>query len=548
MNIIGSAPRRKVFDCFLYNGELDVLSIRLQELREVVHRFIVVESDTNFSGTRKTVTFNPLERVIAPFAEKIRYVVVTDMPSTDDPWQREAWQRNAILRGVPDAEPSDLVLVSDVDEIPRATTVQNMAQDMQNPIFGLRLAFYYFFVNYRNVEGPEAAITWTVGASRDQLDKTCPNDMRYAVRAGSLPARILSDAGWHFSYLTDDAGIRRKIRAFSHQEVNTKDFLSSIDVLGTVQRRGDLFNRAGFRWDLVAPTELPQWIQTHRSSLSYLFFPGNAVQRVWRRVFPGKAFTRKSREPIPPVIVCLYLHDWESAEIRSKFGLDESRGHKLTFFMWQDLEQVGPEHAFQHCWNQFPDRDIIIIHSDMAPMPDDKSNSWYDALLEYRATLQEAGMITCNLFYPRLDAQEPMRVQCAGGTFRCDKISHLHGSVIEGNDVLEGGVPRAALQKTREVKWVTFAGVLIRREVIRACGEFDPRYQWAYVMDVDYSFEARLRGFRLFQVPVALQHEENRTTRTLWEKTPELLNLVNRNFELFYEKWARFSTALRSSD
>lgn len=65
-------------------------------------------------------------------------------------------------------------------------------------------------------------------------------------------------------------------------------------------------------------------------------------------------------------------------------------------------------------------------------------------------------------------------------------------------------------------------------------------------MDVDYSFEARLRGFRLMQVPVSLQHEENRTTRSLWEQTPELKHHIQYNFDRFYSKWAPFHAALPS--
>ena len=93
-------------------------------------------------------------------------------------------------------------------------------------------------------------------------------------------------------------------------------------------------------------------------------------------------------------------------------------------------------------------------------------------------------MLACNLLYPAApDAY--LRVQCAGGTFREGRIGHLNGD----------GVPAEALRTLRAVDWVTFGGVLIRREVLRACGPFDDRYRWAYVMDVDYCFEARLRGF-----------------------------------------------------
>jgi hypothetical protein len=472
--------QRKVYDCVLYNGETEALEIRLHELGDVAHRFIVVESITTFSGLPKMPNFDPTDPRIVPFSARIRHVVVTDMPRTDDPWLREAWQRNAVLRGVPDAVGDDLVLISDVDEIPRATIVEDMARDTANSIFGLRLALYYFFVNYRNVEGPEAAITWTVAATKDQLKNIAPNDLRRAVREGNVPARIISDAGWHFSYLMDEAGVRRKIAAYSHQEFNTDSFLSSINILKTIRHRGDLFGRPGYRWHLIDPTELPAWLRANQRALSRLFFPRSTAERLARCVVPGRSATARRRPTTaPPVIICPHLYPYEADEIRAKFGLDKAQGRRLQFFLWRDINRIGPERAFEYCWDLFPDRDIIIVHSDMAPMPDDSTNGWYEALLEYRNALPQAGMIACNLFYPRGTPDEPWRVQCAGGTFNEGRIGHIHGMVLEDPHSTKAGVLEAALRTPRPVDWVTFGGVLIRRDVIRACGTFDRRYQWA---------------------------------------------------------------------
>ena len=540
-----SVAPRKVYDCFLYNGEIDVLEIRLHELASVVHRFVIVESDTTFSGLPKPVSFDPFDSRIAPFADRIRHVLVKDVPDIEGPWQREAWQRNAILRGVPDAARDDLVLISDVDEIPRAIAVKDIARDTANSVFGLQLAFYCFFVNYRNVEGPKSAITRAVAATRDELESVPPNYLRYAVRQGDVPARIVYDAGWHFSYLTDELAVRRKIVAFSRQEFNTDSFLSSIKILETARHRKDPFERPGFQWELIDLAELPAWLRANQRALWRLFFPRSIGERLLRYVVPGGS-TRASRWRFaaPPVIICPHVHLREADEIRAKFGLDKPRGRRLEFFLWRDNNRIGPERAFEYCWERFPDRDIIILHSDMTPMPDDSANTWYEALIEYRNTLPQAGMIACNLFYPRATPDEQWRVQCAGGTFREGRIGHINGVVVEDPHAPEGGVSGAVLRTLRPVDWVTFGGVLIRREVIRACGSFDRRYQWAYVMDVDYSFEARLRGYRLFQVPVSLQHEENRTTRPLWEADPQLLDHVSRNYDLFYEKWGPFTAAL----
>ena len=258
------------------------------------------------------------------------------------------------------------------------------------------------------------------------------------------------------------------------------------------------------------------------------------IKRLHRRL-PARKPNGQQRQD--PVIICPYLYGWERAELRRKFRLDSRHGRKLDFFMWQDVARIGPERAFERCWNQFPHQDVILMHSDMSPMPEDKTNAWYDALLEYRDALPHAGMIACNLFYPTKGAHEPRRVQCAGGQFKDGGITHLRGPVLEASDEMQDGVPSALLQQTRQVQWVTFGGVLIRRKVIHACGPFDRRYKWAYVMDVDYCLEATARGFQLFQVPVSLQHEGSRTTRRLWEQEPGLLKYMDDNHEIFKKKW-----------
>ena len=68
-------------------------------------------------------------------------------------------------------------------------------------------------------------------------------------------------------------------------------------------------------------------------------------------------------------------------------------------------------------------------------------------------------------------------------------------------------------------------------------GEFDARYEWAYVMDVDYSLEMRLRGWNLYQVPVNLEHAESQTTRPFVEQ-PEYQAKIARNVEYFDRKWS----------
>ncbi|HEX7868391.1 MAG TPA: DUF5672 family protein [Variovorax sp.] len=276
-----AAATRKVYDCITYNGEADILAVRLHELSDVVDCFVIVEADRTFSGEPKALRFDAADPRVAPFLPRIRYIAVHDMPVVDEAadaapvvgdwhsdtpksgfWIREKFQRNQVMRGLHDAAPHDLVMISDADEIPRADVVRAMRDDRRHDAFGLCLAFYYFYANYRNVEGPEASSVWTVAATRARLDSLTPDQLRMRVRSGAQPALILADAGWHFSYLAmDEDAVRAKIKGFAHQEYNAGAFLDAIDIPALLGSGRDLYGRPGYVWRLVDKGEAPRWMR-----------------------------------------------------------------------------------------------------------------------------------------------------------------------------------------------------------------------------------------------------------------------------------------------
>lgn len=169
---------RRVFDCSIYNGELNVLEIRLHELDDVVDVFVIVESNLTFSGLPKKILFDAAHESIAPFRHKVRHIIVDDMPETNDPWVRETWQRNAMTRGLSDAHENDLVIMSDVDEIPRSVIVRKAVDDAEHSVFFFRLAFFYFYLNYRNIAGPEADTVWNCAATYREVLQHTPQGLR----------------------------------------------------------------------------------------------------------------------------------------------------------------------------------------------------------------------------------------------------------------------------------------------------------------------------------------------------------------------------------
>lgn len=263
------APGRKcdhtrVFDCFMYNGEADVVDIRLNELSSVVDLFVVVESTMTFSGLKRTKMFDETDPRYAPFRDRIRHIMVDDMPETDDPWVREAWQRDAITRGITDARTDDLIIISDADEIPRRSTVAFMRDNPQHPIYALGLRLSFFYLDYCNTKGPVVGTLINNAVRKKVLYDLRPEQIRTGVRTGAVSAVIIQNAGWHFSYLMDNEGIRRKINNFSHQEYNYAEFLHGVNVEDCVRSRKDLFGDNRNIWSIV-PDGLPQHVLDHPS-------------------------------------------------------------------------------------------------------------------------------------------------------------------------------------------------------------------------------------------------------------------------------------------
>ena len=263
----------RVYDCFTFNNEYDVLKIRLNELSSVVDRFVVVEGTRTFSGINKKLTFDYRHPAIAGFEDQIDLVVVNDWPDTTDPWARESWQRSAMQRGLLSARPDDLVIIGDVDEIPRSHYVAQCRDDYSISYFGFAMNMYYFYFNYKSIheDGSPKRNVWSIASRYSNLLHHTTDQLRYAVRFCQFPSMTIENAGWHFSYLMDDEAIKKKIQNFSHQEFNTPEILGQINIKSIVANSADLFGRSHEKWNLVSEDDLPGWLKNHQSEYQNYF-------------------------------------------------------------------------------------------------------------------------------------------------------------------------------------------------------------------------------------------------------------------------------------
>lgn len=237
----GWSPRskpRRVFDAIIFSNELDILEIRWRELHPYITKFVILESNTTFTGIPKPLFFASNQARFA-FAEgKIVHGVFAGRTSVqgshEDPFALESEQRramNGLLRRA-GISSGDLVIMSDTDEIPSPHTVKLLQWcDGIPPVLHLELRHYMysfeFPVDYSSWRATiQIYSSWTRYRHSRQTD--C----------------IFSDAGWHCSFCFQRLQeFVFKMTAYSHADrVRRKDFLNHSRIQKIICRGNDLFD------------------------------------------------------------------------------------------------------------------------------------------------------------------------------------------------------------------------------------------------------------------------------------------------------------------
>jgi len=251
----------KIYDCFTFYNELDLLEMRLEILSNSVDFFVLVEANKTHSGKEKELFFQNNKEGFAKFSEKIIHVIVEDMPEVvkGDRWLLENFQREAVSRGLFSCQDDDLIIISDLDEIENPKQIKEAAnrlllhrhrsdqsyrlywkirswiskignygflyllkrlifhfQVRSNKMIMFKQNIYYYYLNgfvHNHWFGSRAVF---YGDFKNYYGRS-------AQRIRSSLANIqIENGGWHFSYLFDVDGIINKIKSFAHSEYDTK--------------------------------------------------------------------------------------------------------------------------------------------------------------------------------------------------------------------------------------------------------------------------------------------------------------------------------------
>ena len=291
----------KIFDCFMYFDEETVLDLRLNILNKYVDYFVIVESSFTHKGDKRDLKFN--HQKFRKFKDKLIYITYDEEPSEisknqvnerdDDAIKsrkyienailRENGQRNQILRGLELAKDDDMILISDVDEIPNLENL-DLSKINEKIILFNQDMFYYRF----NLKLPNLDWTGTKGCKKKFLkspqwlrnikDRKYPfyrldtffSDTKY------IDIKIISNGGWHFSNLKTASEIEFKLKSYLHHREFDENPLSVDEINSLIKNKQAIYdlkvdkrvNKIGDGSKLEKyPTErLPKFLQDNLNS------------------------------------------------------------------------------------------------------------------------------------------------------------------------------------------------------------------------------------------------------------------------------------------
>ena len=282
----------------MYFDEEIVLDLRLNALNEFVDYFVIVESNFTHKGDKRKLKFN--HDKFTKFKDKIIYLIYDEEPlgieevfENDEDGEksrkyilnaalRENGQRNFIIKGLNKAERNDLILISDVDEIPN---IDNLDFDKINEkiILFKQDMFYYKF----NLKLPN--LIWTGTKACRKKDLISPQWLRnikdkkypfyrfdtFFSKTKYMSIKFIQNGGWHFSNIKNAKEIEFKLKSYLHHrefDINPMSIKEIEDIIKKKQAIYDLkvdkrVNKIGdgSKLEKFSITKLPNYLQNNKN-------------------------------------------------------------------------------------------------------------------------------------------------------------------------------------------------------------------------------------------------------------------------------------------
>ena len=264
----------KIYDCFSYWDEDLLLELRLNILDKYVDYFVIVEGNKTWQNNSKKLKFN-LEK-FNQFKDKIIYIPLENMPDGNNPYLRENFQRNAITKGLTEAMDDDLIIISDLDEIPNPKQIQFFKKDMHYAVF--KQFHFYYKINLQSQKNPfwyGSRICVKKFLKSPQWLRNLKFKKRPFWRIDKLRLNnIIENGGWHFCNLKRPKELLYKYKNLCEtndpsvfkEKIDDK-FLKLNEIEKRIEKGLDIIGRDEKYLPIKLDHKFPEYILKKRSEL-----------------------------------------------------------------------------------------------------------------------------------------------------------------------------------------------------------------------------------------------------------------------------------------
>lgn len=257
----------KVIDTFTYNGEADILELRLNILYPHVDVFLIGEAPITFSGQPKPLYYLEQQERFKQFQDKIMYWVVEeyyqpwlldkmrreyDLMNTNQPFLMAFYQKESLNIPLLNFAEDDIVYYGDADEI-------WIPQEVQSEPHKLEQLSYSMYLNNRTTE------PWKGTAIARRKDYT----ERGIGHIRQKTTKYLPKGGWHFTNQGGLEELHRKIRSYDHQEINTQEIHAKLEE--RYKAGTDFLGREQFS-NSIDESEWPLYLKENRDTYSHMLW------------------------------------------------------------------------------------------------------------------------------------------------------------------------------------------------------------------------------------------------------------------------------------
>ena len=264
-----------IYDCLQYYDEDFLLDLRLNVLNKYVKKFIITEATYSHNGTKKKLNFD-INR-FDKFKDKITYLVVDKAPpkilefvngeaegeknkkSILNGMARDYFQRENLARGLQDVDDNDVVMISDLDEIPNLENVDLSKIKNKIIIFKQKMLYYKLNLLYEN-------FIWHGTKACKKKNFVSPQWLRN-IKAKKYPKWrfdlffskkkytdlfFIENGGWHFTYLKSPEDLEKKLLNFAHHYEFEKSGLKIDDIKKFIAEKRIVYDHGidqrGYKW------------------------------------------------------------------------------------------------------------------------------------------------------------------------------------------------------------------------------------------------------------------------------------------------------------